>query len=190
VNRSLAYGRSFRYIGNMSDPIAPLKARLAALHSLRGELETIRKEAFMAAPPMPGGGGMPMDPSMMQGGPPMQGPPIDPATGMPMDPAMMQGGPPMDPSMMQGGPPMQGPPVDPATGMPMDPAMMQGGPPPQDPGAGVLTPEMLEELLGVIEELAAASEQTEAAMQQLAQGQEELAAQIEEIDRRLAGTPV
>jgi hypothetical protein len=79
----------------------------------------------------PGGGGMPMDPSMMMGG-----------GGMPMDPSMMMGGgggmPPMDPSMMMiggGG----GMPMDPSMmmgggGMPMDPSMMMGGGMPPDAG--------------------------------------------------------
>ena len=176
----------------MSDQIAPLKARLTTLREVRAELESIRKEAFMAAPPMPGGA-PPMDPAMMQGGMP-PGMPVDPNTGMPMDPAMMQGGMPpgppvdpntgmpMDPAMMQGGMP-PGPPVDPNTGMPMDPAAM-GGAPPQE--AGQLTPEMVEELLGVIEELAAGAEKQEAINQELMQNQEELAAQLDDLNRRLS----
>ena len=141
----------------MDDTIIDLKNRLSALKTERRELDAIQKEAFMAAPPMPGGGQPPMDPSMMQGGPPM-------------DPSMMQGGPPMDPSMMQGGPPM-------------DPSMMQGG---QPQGGGPVTPEMLEQLLGVIEELAASSEQHEQALQQLAQQNAELADELEETNKALA----
>ncbi len=49
------------------------------IRQLRAKLSTVRKEAF--APP----GTMP--------------PPVDPNTGMPMDPAMMGGAPPMDPAM-------------------------------------------------------------------------------------------
>jgi hypothetical protein len=171
-----------------------LKERLAALHNVRVEIESIRKEAFMAAPPMPGGmpqgppidpnTGMPMDPSMMQGGMP-PGPPIDPNTGMPMG---MPPGPPIDPNtgMPMGMPP--GPPIDPNTGMPMgmpmDPSMMQGGAPPQD--AGTLTPEMVEELLGVIEELAANAENQEKINQELMQGLEDLATQLDDLNRRLS----
>ena len=96
-----------------------------------------RKQAFIDASQMQGGGGgMPpgggMDPSM--GG----APPMDPSMGgaPPMDPSMMGGGmppggaPPMDPSMMGGGmPPMGG--GMPPMGGGMDPSMMGGMMPPQ-----------------------------------------------------------
>jgi hypothetical protein len=181
----------------MSADLASMKQSLARLRQERADLETIRKEAFMAAPPMPGGGAPPgMDPSMMQGGMPPQGMPVDPNTGMPMDPSMMQGGMPpqgmppgMDPSMMQGGmPPQGGPPVDPNTGMPMDPSMMQGGMPPQQqpPPASPITPEMLEEIIGVIEQLAAGSEQHEKEMQGMKQQLEESMARFDELEQRLA----
>ena len=166
----------------MSDPIAAFKQRLSALQNVREELNTIRKEAFMAAPPMPGGGGggMPpgMDPAMMQGGMPPG-----------MDPSMMQGGMPpgMDPSMMQGGMPPGGMPVDPNTGMPMDPSMMGGPPPGGDPtGGSPITPEMLEELMGVIEGIAASSEEHEKALQQLAQQTEECLAKCDELEQVIA----
>ena len=156
--------------------------RLAEIKKVREDLESIRKMAFMAAPPMPpgGGGAPPMDPAMMQGGPPMdpammQGgmPPVDPATGMPMDPAMMQGGMPPDPAMMQGGPPM-----DPAAG-------------------GPITPEMIDEIVGIIEGLAAnsqqmeqalqqMSEQVEQALQQLGQQLQECVEKVEDIEQGLA----
>jgi hypothetical protein len=198
----------------MSADLASMKQSLARLRQERADLETIRKEAFMAAPPMPGGGMPPgMDPSMMQGGMPSQGMPVDPNTGMPMDPSMMQGGMPpqgmppgmdpsmmqggmlpqgmppgMDPSMMQGGMPPQGMPVDPNTGMPMDPSMMQGGMPPQQqpPPASPITPEMLEEIIGVIEQLAAGSEQHEKEMQGMKQQLEDVMANFDELEQRLA----
>lgn len=163
----------------MADALTTLKTRLANLRQERAELALIQKEAFMASPPMPGGGGMPpqgmppgMDPSMMGGMPPQGMPP-----GMPpgMDPSMMGGMPP------QGMPP-QGMPVDPATGMPMDPNAMGG----QQPPASPLTPEMLEELIGVVEQLAAGQEKTEQALQQMAQQQEEIVGQFEEMQQQLA----
>lgn len=65
------------------------------------------------------------DPNAMGGMPP-QG-------GMPMDPVMMGGQPPMDPSMMGGMPPQGGAPMDPAM---MQGGMPQGAPMPQgQPGA-------------------------------------------------------
>lgn len=68
----------------------------------------------------------------------------------------------------------------------MDPSMM-GGAPPQDPAAGgPLTPEMLDELLGVIEEIAQRQEQQDQAGQQLQQAIEECMAKCEEIEQRLA----
>lgn len=164
----------------MADDLNTLKTRLANLRQVRADLETIRKEAFMAAPPMPGAGGAP------------------PQGGMPpgMDPAMMQQGgmpPGMDPAMMQQGMPPQGGgmpvdpntgmPIDPNTGMPMDPNAM-GGQPQAPPSP--LTPEMVEELIGVIEELTAGSEQHEKAIQQMAQQQEDLAGRFEELEQRLA----
>lgn len=130
----------------MPNPPTSIDERLSALRALRKELGDIRKEAFMAAPPMPGAA-PPMDPAMMGGG----------------------GAPPMDPAMM-GAPPMGG-----------DPAAA---------GPGPLSPEMIEELLGVIEELAAASEQHEATGQQLAQQVEELMARQEDLERRLATSAV
>ena len=138
----------------MSADIASMKQSLARLRQERADLETIRKEAFMAAPPMPGGG---------------------------MPPGM-------DPSMMQGGMPPQGMPVDPNTGMPMDPSMMQGGMPPQQqpPPASPITPEMLEEIIGVIEQLAAGSEQHEKEMQGMKQQLEESMARFDELEQRLA----
>ena len=192
----------------MSADLASMKQSLVRLRQERADLETIRKEAFMASPPMPGGGMPPgMDPSMMQGGMPPQGMPpgmdpsmmqggmpVDPNTGMPMDPNAMGGMPPqgmppgMDPSMMQGGMPPQGMPVDPNTGMPMDPSMMQGGMPPQQqpPPASPITPEMLEEIVGVIEQLAAGSEQHEKEMQGMKQQLEEAMANFDELEQRLA----
>ena len=179
----------------MSASTLNLTARLDALKSLRGELVEIRKSAFMAAPPMPQAGGAPpmdpamaqqgmmpfgMDPAMMGGMPPQDpammggGAPVDPATGMPMDPAMM-GGMPMDPAMMGG--------------MPMDPAMM-GGMPPQDPaagGEGGITPEMLDELLGVIEDLAAGQEELGAGMQQIQQAVEATIEEVEDLKASLTG---
>ena len=177
----------------MSADIASMKQSLVRLRQERAELETIRKEAFMAAPPMPGGGMPPgMDPSMMQGGMPPQGMPVDPNTGMPMDPSMMQGGgmppqgmpPGMDPSMMQGGMPPQGMPPQ---GMPpgMDPSMMQGGAP-QQPPAPPITPEMLDEIIGVVEQLAAGSEQHEKEMQGMKQQLEEVMSRFDELEQRLA----
>ncbi len=155
----------------MADSLTTLKTRLANLRQERNEIALIQKEAFMAAPPMPGGGGMPpqgmppgMDPSMMGGMPPQ---------GMP---------PGMDPSMMGGMPP-QGMPVDPATGMPMDPNAMGGQP---QPPASPLTPEMLEELIGVVEQLAAGQEKSEQALQQMAQQQEEIMGQFEQMQQQLA----
>jgi phage shock protein A len=138
----------------MSADLASMKQSLARLRQERADLETIRKEAFMAAPPMPGGG---------------------------MPPGM-------DPSMMQGGMPPQGMPVDPNTGMPMDPSMMQGGMPPQQqpPPASPITPEMLEEIIGVIEQLAAGSEQHEKEMQGMKQQLEDVMANFDELEQRLA----
>lgn len=160
----------------MADALTTLKTRLANLRQERAELALIQKEAFMAAPPMPGGGGMPpqgmppgMDPSMMGGMPPQGMPPG-------MDPSMMGGMPP------QGMPP-QGMPVDPATGMPMDPNAMGGQ---QQPPASPLTPEMLEELIGVVEQLAAGQEKSEQALQQMAQQQEEIMGQFEQMQQQLA----
>lgn len=164
----------------MAASISELRNRLTDLRTLRRELDTIKKEAFMAAPPMPGGGAPPMDPAMMQGGMP----PVDPATGMPM------GAPPIDPATgmpMGGAPPAGMPPVDPATGMPMGapPAGMPPAPP-APPADQLLTPEMLEQILGVIEELAAANEQQQQVNQQLTQGLEDLAAQVDELNQRLS----
>lgn len=160
----------------MADSLTTLKTRLANLRQERNEIALIQKEAFMAAPPMPGGGGMPpqgmppgMDPSMMGGMPPQGMPPG-------MDPSMMGGMPP------QGMPP-QGMPVDPATGMPMDPNAMGGQP---QPPASPLTPEMLEELIGVVEQLAAGQEKSEQALQQMAQQQEEIMGQFEQMQQQLA----
>ena len=111
-----------------------------------------------------------------------------------MDPSMMQGGgmppqgmpPGMDPSMMQGGGmPPQGMPVDPNTGMPMDPSMMQGGAP-QQPPAPPITPEMLDEIIGVVEQLAAGSEQHEKEMQGMKQQLEEVMSSFDELEQRLA----
>ena len=156
----------------MSADLASMKQSLARLRQERADLETIRKEAFMAAPPMPGGGMPPgVDPSMMQGGMPPQGMPVDPNTGMPMDPSMMQGG--MPPQGMPPG---------------MDPSMMQGGMPPQQqpPPASPITPEMLEEIVGVIEQLAAGSEQHEKEMQGMKQQMEESMARFDELEQRLA----
>ena len=135
----------------MSADIASMKQSLVRLRQERAELETIRKEAFMAAPPMPGGG---------------------------MPPGM-------DPSMMQGGMPPQGMPVDPNTGMPMDPSMMQGGAP-QQPPAPPITPEMLDEIIGVVEQLAAGSEQHEKEMQGMKQQLEEVMSRFDELEQRLA----
>ena len=135
----------------MSADIASMKQSLVRLRQERAELETIRKEAFMAAPPMPGGG---------------------------MPPGM-------DPSMMQGGMPPQGMPVDPNTGMPMDPSMMQGGAP-QQPPAPPITPEMLDEIIGVVEQLAAGSEQHEKEMQGMKQQLEEVMSSFDELEQRLA----
>ena len=154
----------------MSADIASMKQSLVRLRQERAELETIRKEAFMAAPPMPGGGMPPgMDPSMMQGGMPPQGMPVDPNTGMPMDPSMMQGG----------GMPPQGMPPG------MDPSMMQGGAP-QQPPAPPITPEMLDEIIGVVEQLAAGSEQHEKEMQGMKQQLEEVMSRFDELEQRLA----
>jgi len=79
-------------------------------------------------------------------------------------------------------------PVDPNTGMPMDPSMMQGGMPPQQqpPPASPITPEMLEEIIGVIEQLAAGSEQHEKEMQGMKQQLEESMARFDELEQRLA----
>jgi hypothetical protein len=90
--------------------------------------------------------------------------------------------------MMQGGMPPQGMPVDPNTGMPMDPSMMQGGMPPQQqpPPASPITPEMLEEIIGVIEQLAAGSEQHEKEMQGMKQQLEDVMANFDELEQRLA----
>ena len=138
--------------------IASLKTRLHELNRTRAELETICKEAFMASPPMPAPGGMPP-----QGMPPQGGPPVDPATGMP---------------------------IDPNTGMPMDPNAMQGGMPPQggppQGGGSPLSPEMVEQILGLLEELAASKEQHEKALQQLGQQLEECMGKQDELDRQFA----
>ena len=81
--------------------------------AVKKSIEELEKSAFIPAGPPPGaeGGGMPMDPAMMQGGgaPPPVGP-----DGMPMDPAMME-----QMMMEQGG------------GMPPPP--MEPGPPPDFP---------------------------------------------------------
>jgi len=147
----------------MSDTNSSLTQRLDDLKKLRQEVGEIRKTAFMAAPPMPQGGGQPpMDPAMAQ----QAGPPVDPATGMPMDPAMMQ----------QGMPPQAAPPMDPAAA---------AGAPPQ---GGGITPEMLDELLGVVEELAAGQEELGAAVKQLGQQNQELQAELEDV--RQSAQPV
>jgi hypothetical protein len=160
----------------MADTTKTLKERLSDLKRFQGELKEIRKEAFMAAPPMP------------QGGAPMGGPPMDPAMmgaggAPPMDPAMM-GGPPMDPAMM-GAPPM-----DPAMmgGPPMDPAMMgAGGAPPEAP---MITPEMFEEMLSIVEEVAAGHEQQEKTIGMLQQQVEELAGELDAMRQEAAAVPV
>ena len=183
----------------MSDNNQSLSVRLTALKSLRAELQSFRKTAFMAAPPMPGGGGQPpMDPSMMGGGgmPPGGMPPggMPPGGQPPMDPSMMGGGqPPMDPAMMGGGMPPGGqPPMDPAMmggGMPpggqppMDPSMMGGG---QPPAGGGMTPEMIDELLGVIEGLAASAEESEKRFEQMEGAMQESMAKLEDLEQRLA----
>ena len=181
---------------HMADDLNTLKARLATLRRVRADLETIRKEAFMASPPMPGGGGGGMPPQGMppQGMPPQgmppQGMPVDPNTGMPIDPNTgmpidPNTGMPMDPNAMGGQMPPQGMPVDPNTGMPMDPNAM-GGQQQQQPPASPLTPEMLEEMIGVIEQLTAGSEQHEKALQEIAQQQEEIVNRFDELEQRLA----
>ena len=161
----------------MSDNNQSLSVRLTALKSLRAELQSFRKTAFMAAPPMPGGGGQPpMDPSMMGGGgmPPGGMPP---GGQPPMDPSMMGGGqPPMDPAMMGGGMPPGGQP-------PMDPSMMGGG---QPPAGGGMTPEMIDELLGVIEGLAASAEESEKRFEQMEGAMQESMAKLEDLEERLA----
>lgn len=58
--------------------------------------------------------------------------------------------------------------------------------PPAPPADQLLTPEMLEQILGVIEELAAANEQQQQVNQQLTQGLEDLAAQVDELNQRLS----
>lgn len=182
-------------------PISQLRERLADLQQFSGTLNTILKQAFMAAPPMPapqgmpppgmGGGmpidpntGMPMDPAMMQGMPPPGmggGMPVDPNTGMPMDPAMMQG-------MMQGMPPPGmggGIPIDPNTGMPMDPAMMQQGgvaPPPQ---GGGIPPEIMEELFGIVEELARRAQDAEGRMAKMEEALQEVMATCQDLESAL-----
>lgn len=161
------------------EKLASVKSRLQALLEEQASLQQLRKSAFMPAPPMPQGP-PPMDPAMMQGG----APPVDPATGIPMDPAMMQGGaPPMDPAMMQGG----APPVDPATGMPMDPAMMQGGGAPQQPA---VTPEVIEQIVGLLEEMGQRLEALTAENQQLKASLEQsvgdLSDQVIELDKAMS----
>jgi hypothetical protein len=152
-----------------------MRARLQSLEGERQALEEIRKTAFMASPPMPQGATPPMDPAS-QGAPP-----VDPATGMPMDPAMM-GAPPMDPSMAQGGMP----PVDPATGMPMDPAAM--GAPAEAPA---ITPEIVDQILGLLEEMGQGMEGLKQQVTALQQGTEvaiqEMGDQIMELDKAVAG---
>lgn len=67
----------------------------------------------------------------------------------------------------------------------MDPAMAGG--PPMDPGAGgppVVTPEMMDQVLGLLEEVAAGMDRNEQIVQQQAQQIEELTAQIEEVDAK------
>jgi hypothetical protein len=106
------------------------------MEKLNRKLLTNVKQAFVAMPagadpmagagPVAGGGMMTQAQAAPMGG--------DPAAmgGMPMDPAMMGGAPPMDPAAMGGDPAaMGGAPMDPAAmgGMPpMDPAMMGGDP--------------------------------------------------------------
>ena len=162
--------------------VSNLQKRLFGLQNEYAALKEIRKSAFMAAPPMPQGPPPPMDPAMAQGGaPPMGGmPPVDPATGMPMDPAMMGGAPPMDPAM--GGMP----PVDPATGMPMDPAAAGGAP----PEAPAITPEIVDQILGLLEEMGQGMEAMKQQLTQLQQGTEsalqEMGDQLMELDKAVA----
>lgn len=154
-----------------------LKERLEELRALRKGLHKLQKEAFMAAPPMPaqgGGGAPPMDPAMAGGAPPQGMPP----QGMPPQGMPPGGGPPVDPAT--------GMPIDPNTGMPMDPNAMGGG----DPGGQVMTPEMLDELLGVIEELAASNEQQEQKFAQMEQAIQECMAKCDEIESRAAEAAV
>ena len=103
-----------------------------------------------------------------------------------MDPSMMQGAPPMDPAAMQGG----APPIDPATGQPMmDPAAM-GGAPPADPNAGAITPETIDQILGLLEEMGQKMEgdaQANKAFQdQIGQAIQDMGAQLDDLDKRVA----
>ena len=131
----------------------------------RKALGDLRKSAFMPAPPMPQGA-PPADPSMMQqGGAP------------PMDPSMMQqGAPPMDPSMMQSAP--------------MDPSMMQQGGTDPNASAPVISPEMIDEIMGALEDMATQMQQDREASdqfrQQVEQALTEIDGQIAELDQRLA----
>lgn len=150
-----------------------LRRKLSHIRDERDELMAFSKMAFIPSPAMPQGPPPPMDPAMTQGGMP----PVDPATGMPM-----QGPPPMDPAMMPGGMP----PVDPATGMPMDPAMM-GAPPAAAPP---LTPEAVDQILGLLEEMGqqmqGLQQESQQFRQQVEQALNELNDQMLELDQRAA----
>ena len=63
--------------------------------------------------------------------------------------------------------------------------MMQGGAP-QQPPAPPITPEMLDEIIGVVEQLAAGSEQHEKEMQGMKQQLEEVMSRFDELEQRLA----
>ena len=86
---------------------AQLHKKSAALLTPEAEAAAVPTQDPNAMGGMPPQGGMPMDPSMMGGQPPM-----DPNTGMPMDPSMMGG----DPNAMGGMPVEQ----DMGQGMPQD----------------------------------------------------------------------
>lgn len=106
-------------------------------------------------------------PAMPQGPPP----PMDPATGMPMQGGM--------------------PPVDPATGMPIDPSI-PGAPPAEPAAAPPLSPEAVDQILGLLEEmgqqLQGLQQESQQFRQQVEQALNELGDQLIELDQRAAAT--
>ena len=103
-------------------------------------------------------------------------------------PAMPQGPPPpMDPAMAQGGMP----PMDPATGMPIDPSI-PGAPPAESAAAPPLSPEAVDQILGLLEEmgqqLQGLQQESQQFRQQVEQALNELGDQLIELDQRAAAT--